>query len=265
MEIMKACIFNIQKFSIHDGPGIRTVVFFKGCPLQCLWCSNPESQNSTLLITPDKSKCVKFCPNKAFKIEGEYLTINEVMKEVLKDKVFYEESNGGVTLSGGEVLQQHKFSFDLLKLLKEEKIHTAIETTGYTSNKIFSNFIENVDLILFDIKHYDRQKHFEATHVYNDIIIENLKTAISKGNDVIIRIPIIPTINANLDDAKQFCKLFKTIGATKVNLLPFHQFGEKKYDLLNKEYTCKNIPALHEEDILEYQSIFIKNGFDCYF
>lgn len=300
MENIKACIFNIQKYSIHDGPGIRIVVFFKGCPLQCLWCSNPESQNSSLQITWDESrclkrlhcidncaqkaislnnnfikidskkciscfKCVKSCDGKSLAIEGKYLTLPEVMKDVLKDEVFYEESNGGVTLSGGEVLEQYEFAAELLKLLKSKNIHTAIETTGYTSNEVFSKFIENVDLLLFDVKHYDREKHYKATNVYNDVIIENLKIAIAKGKDVIIRIPVIPTINASLEDAKGFCKLLKSVGPNKVNLLPFHQFGQKKYELLNKYYDFKNMEQLHEEDLLAYQNIFIENGFDCYF
>lgn len=300
MKDIRACIFNIQKYSIHDGPGIRTVVFFKGCPLRCLWCCNPESQNSTAQIIWDKSKCVKClhcidncehnsifldnnriiinankctsclscvksCPTKALKLEGGFLTLSEVLKSVLKDELFYEESNGGVTLSGGEVLQQPIFATELLKLLKGKHIHTAIETSGYTSNEIFSKFIKNVDLLLFDMKHYNREKHFQATNVYNDIIIENLRIAINQGKDIIIRIPVIPTFNSSLDDAKDFCKLLKSVGATKVNLLPFHQFGEKKYELLNKEYKFKHVKQLHEEDLLEYKNIFIKNGFDCYY
>ncbi|AGK95645.1 glycyl-radical enzyme activating protein [Clostridium pasteurianum] len=300
MENIKACIFNIQKYSIHDGPGIRTVVFFKSCPLKCLWCSNPESQNSIQQITWDKSKClkclrcvhncehnaislnnnlieidsrkcvscfrcVKSCPKKSLIIEGKYLTLSEVMEDIIKDNVFYQESNGGVTLSGGEVLEQYEFATELLKLLKENNIHTAIETTGYTSNEIFSDFIKSVDLLLFDVKHYDREKHFKTTNVYNDVIIENLRIAVEKDKDVIIRIPVIPTINSSLEDAKGFCTLLKSIGATKINLLPFHQFGQKKYELLNKYYSFKNIEQLHEEDLLEYQKIFIENGFNCYF
>lgn len=300
MEGNTATIFNIQKYSIHDGPGIRTVVFFKGCPLRCLWCSNPESQSSKIQIIYDHSKypkiqslvkdikekpastasdcfeiesneyeqyfeAAKTCPDKAIKIEGKRLTLSEVMSEIVKDQPFYEESNGGVTLSGGEVLQQNIFATELLKRLKEHNIHTAIETTGYTTNKIFSDFIENVDLILFDIKHYDRDKHYEATRVYNDIIIENLKTAVSNGKDVIVRIPVIPDINSSLEDANGFCKLLKTTGAIKVNLLPFHQFGQKKYELLNKDYSFTNKSQLHQEDLEEYQQIFIDNGFDCYF
>ncbi len=300
MKDIKACIFNIQKYSIHDGPGIRTVVFFKGCPLSCLWCSNPESQDNKIQIVCDKTKCIQClhcmdvcpknaislsnnhikidsskciscftcknsCPNKAISTEGKLFTISEVIREVMKDEMFYEESNGGVTLSGGEVLMQHEFASELLKFLKTKNIHTAIETTGYTSNEVFSKFIENVDLLLFDMKHYDRDKHFKATNVYNDLIIENLKIAINSGKEVIIRIPVIPNINSSLKDAEGFCKLLKFVNAKKVNLLPFHQFGQKKYEHLNKDYTFHNVQQLHEEDLLDYKNIFIKNGFDCYF
>jgi len=300
MKDMKACIFNIQKYSIHDGPGIRTVVFFKGCPLQCSWCSNPESQNSNVQITWDKSKCIKClhcldackydsislkeeritldahsctscfecikgCPKQALTIEGKYYPVFEVLKEALKDEVFYEESGGGVTLSGGEVLQQHAFAIELLKQLKDKNIHTACETTGYAPNKIFKEFIENVDLLLFDIKHYDREKHFKGTSVYNDKIIANLATAIFKGKDVIIRIPVIPNFNNSLEDAQGFCDLLKTIGAKKVNLLPFHQFGQEKYELINKQYALHNVTQLHEEDLIDYRQVFIQNGLDCTF
>lgn len=300
MEEMKACIFNIQKYSIHDGPGIRTVVFFKGCPLRCKWCSNPESQYSKPQLAWDKSKCIKClhcidtcpqkaisvnnncilinivectgclkcsneCPEKALSMQGEYVTLSYVIEQVLKDKPFYEESNGGVTLSGGEVMQQHVFASKLLKLLKANDIHTAIETEGYAANEVFSEFIENADLLLFDVKHYDRQKHFKATGVYNDIIIENLKTAIKKRKEVIVRIPVIPNVNNSIDDAVNFCKLFKAVGVKKVNLLPFHQFGQKKYQLLNKKYELDDVKPLHEEDLSDFQKIFIENGFNCYF
>ena len=249
MDNLTACIFNIQKYSIHDGPGIRTVVFFKGCPLRCLWCSNPESQYGK--------------PQMADTMFGKYQTLNYIMKEIMKDKDFYEESKGGVTLSGGEVLQQHEFAIALLKLLKKQGIHTACETTGYSEPEIFKAFIENIDLLLFDIKHYDSKKHYAATRVYNEKIIFNLKTAINQGKEVIIRIPVIPGINNSLEDAQGFCDLLKEVGAKKVNLLPFHQFGQKKYSLLNKEYKFEDIPQLHEEDLQEYKNVFLKNGLDC--
>ncbi|WP_244834971.1 glycyl-radical enzyme activating protein [Clostridium sp. BJN0001] len=300
MKNDKACIFNIQKYSIHDGSGIRTVVFFKGCPLKCEWCSNPESQDARVQILWDKSKCLKCghcinvcekscislindkinvnnnkcsacllctkqCPNKALFYEGEYKSISDIMKEVLKDKDFYEESNGGVTLSGGEVLVQHEIASELLKELKKHNIHTAIETTGYSSPSIFKSFIKDVDLLLFDVKHYNREKHFEKTGVYNDIIIENLKYAINSKKDVIVRIPVIPGFNSSLEDAEGFSKLLKSLNVSKINILPFHQYGQKKYTYLNKNYVFENVKQLHEEDLESFKNIFISNGLNCYF
>jgi pyruvate formate lyase activating enzyme len=178
-------------------------------------------------------------------------TLVVLFKPNTKD-IFYDESNGGVTLSGGEVLLQHEFAIALLKKLKEQGIHTACETTGYASPEIFQAFISNVDLLLFDIKHYDSQKHYEATKVHNEKIIFNLKMAVSQGKEVIIRIPVIPTINNSLEDAQGFRKLLKEVGVTKVDILPFHQFGQKKYSLLNKEYKFENVAQLHEEDLIEF-------------
>ncbi|MBU3113757.1 glycyl-radical enzyme activating protein [Clostridium lacusfryxellense] len=259
MNNLTACIFNIQKYSIHDGPGIRTVVFFKGCPLKCLWCSNPESQ----YVGPEVSFDQEAQPKSALTIIGDTRNLSYIMSEVMKDKDFYDESGGGVTLSGGEAMLQYEFAIALLKQFKDCGIHTACETTGYATQEIFQTFIENVDLILFDIKHYDSQKHYEYTNVYNEKIIQNLKTAIRQGTDVIVRIPVIPGINSSLKDAQGFCDLLKAAGATKVNLLPFHQFGQKKYSLLNKEYKFKDVAQLHEEDLINYKEIFKQNGLNC--
>ncbi|RBP70190.1 pyruvate formate lyase activating enzyme [Alkalibaculum bacchi] len=298
MEEKRAIIFNIQKFSIHDGPGIRTVVFFKGCPLRCLWCANPESQIGKIQISWDDTKCVecnkcvescpegsiinvngrkqidtnkcenwetiiKECPTKGFTVEGEYKSVDEIMQEVLKDKVFYEESGGGVTLSGGEVLQQADFAIELLKELKKYGIHRAAETTGYAAPQIFERFIEHIDLLLYDMKHYDPVKHKEATNVDNKITQANMRTAVKKGKKIIARIPVIPGFNDDLKDAKEFCKLLKDIGIKEVNLLPFHQMGEKKYEALGMEYKMKGIKQLHPEDLKEYQEIFLREEFDC--
>ncbi|MBU5453986.1 glycyl-radical enzyme activating protein [Caproiciproducens sp. MSJ-32] len=297
---MLPCIFNIQKFSLHDGPGIRTVVFFKGCPLACKWCSNPESQNPLIEITWDKSKCihclrcVQICPQKAIthvndKIiidrrkcdgclkcvdgcsqnalnnEGEFKEINDIINEILKDLPFYEESNGGVTLSGGEVLSQYKQAIELIKECKKHNLHVAIETTGYGARDEFKALIEDVDLLLFDMKHYDSDKHFEGTGVYNEIIIENMTYAVKSGKIIIARIPVIPDFNDSLKDALEFSKLLKNIGIKDVNLLPFHQFGQRKYELLNREYSLKLVKQLHPEDLKDYQKVFLDEGLNCYF
>lgn len=298
----KGCVFNIQKFSTNDGPGIRTTVFLKGCPLHCGWCSNPESQAQKPQILWDLSKCVRCqqcvqtcpqhavqfdvesgsirfdfktcvgcgacvaqCPQEALTLEGEWKDVEDVVAVCLQDRVFYEGSGGGVTLSGGEPMMQPNFAAALLSRLKQEGIATAIETTGYAPSAVFNRLLPDIDLFLFDCKHYDRQKHYEATGVYNDPILQNLKTALQSGKEVIVRIPVIPGVNNQLDDAQGFCELFQTLGVKRINLLPFHQFGERKYDFLNRVYSLHGIPALHEADLEAFRAVFFKNGFDCFF
>ena len=159
MEKYRALIFNIQKFSIHDGPGIRTVVFFKGCPLSCKWCSNPESQSGKIQILKPVRK------GDREQVCGKYMDIDSVMFEVLQDKAFYEESGGGVTVSGGEPLVQIDFVQALLSACKKEGLHTAVETTGFAAPEVFKRIFDVTDLFLFDVKHYDRQKHLQGTGV----------------------------------------------------------------------------------------------------
>lgn len=253
----KGLIFNIQKFSLHDGPGIRTVVFFKGCPLRCKWCSNPESQLGTPESMWDKTK-------QAYKTVGEYKTVDEIMEEVLKDEVFYQGSGGGVTLSGGEVLFQADFAIELLKALRAKNIHTACETTGSIKPEIFTEFIKHVDLIFMDLKHYDPEKHLVGTGVNNQMIIENLKTALANHNNLIVRIPIIPNFNDCIEDAIQFANLFHSIGVKYIELLPFHQFGSQKYKYLNREYEFEDVPQLHTEDLYEYQQVMNEHNINCF-
>lgn len=294
---MTANIFNIQKFSIHDGPGIRTVVFFKGCPLRCRWCSNPESHITHTQILWDAEKCshcglcerscpsdsiafendrftfnhktctatqhcVNRCPNGALEYTGNMMTIGEVLTEVRKDRDFYEESDGGVTLSGGEVLVWHDFARELLIRLHEEQIHTALETTGYAAEDTFREVVSHAGLLLFDMKHHDSARHMEVTGVSNELILENMIWAIRQGIPVIARIPVIPGVNNSLNDAKAFCKLLHHIGISQVNLLPFHQFGQKKYEMLQLDYAMKETKALHPEDLMEYKEIFVSAGFE---
>lgn len=296
----KGITFNIQKFSIHDGPGIRTTVFFKGCPLRCEWCSNPESQIKNVQILHDQSKCsyclscvaacpngaityednkiiinedkcvgcltcVNSCPNRALSYEGDYQTIEEIVDICMQDIDFYEESGGGVTISGGEGMSQPEFLEKLIAELKKNSVHVAIETTGYVKKETFEELARELDLLLFDVKHYDREKHYNGTKVYNDLIVENLKWAIDNGIEVLPRIPVIPDFNDSSEDAEGLAKLLVEVGAKKVQLLPFHQFGEKKYELLNRNYKYKNKKALYPEDLEEYQKIFLDKGLNCFF
>ncbi|MBC1505913.1 glycyl-radical enzyme activating protein [Listeria immobilis] len=252
----KGCIFNIQRFSIHDGPGIRTTVFFKGCPLQCTWCSNPESQKHLPEWMWDNSKKSKV-------ITGEYFSVDEVIAEVQKDIDYYTESGGGVTVTGGEVLAQLPFVINLLKKCKQKGIHTACETSAYSSKKKFLLLLENVDLLIMDIKHYNSDKHREKTGVKLEPIIENLKLAISSGNEMLLRIPIIPGYNDSLADSEQFALLLSSLRIQTVELLPFHQFGKSKYRFLDREYEFMNTPQLSANDLLPHKKIFTSYGIHC--
>jgi pyruvate formate lyase activating enzyme len=294
---MNGTIFNIQKFSIHDGPGIRTTVFFKGCPLRCKWCANPESQSLSIQILHneercthclqcvhecphhaideglhiDESKCtsclhcVEVCPNKALTRTGEKKSIDEIVSLCLQDKDFYLESNGGVTISGGEGLFQSSFVKHLVNELHKHHLHVAIETTGFINDIVFHELAPLFDLLLFDVKHYDSNKHKEGTGVGNSVIIRNLKWAKEKGIPLLVRIPVIPFFNDTLDDAYGFSHLFNELDIKEVQLLPFHQMGEKKYSLLKRHYVYKNIPPLHKEELTDYQNIFISQDIHCFF
>lgn len=302
----KGVIFNIQRFSIHDGPGIRTAVFLKGCPLHCPWCSNPESQNGNIQITWDERKCIHCkkcisvcptqalssvikdrreiilvdneacigclkctheCPEGAFSYEGKFKEVAEIIKEVMKDKVFYEESRGGITISGGEVLAQADFAIKLLEKAHENGLHTACETTCYTDFETFTRFIKNVDLLLCDIKHYDSVKHKDIVGVPLEEIQRNIKYAVDSGVEVIGRIPVIPGFNFSIEDANGLSDTLISLGVCKINLLPFHQFGENKYKLLNKTYKMSDVDALQKDDpqFLEFASIFKSKGLDVSF
>lgn len=252
---MKANIFNIQKYSIHDSSGIRTVVFFKGCPLRCPWCSNPESQSPpTQLLWDDKKcfyghlceihcptgsltfendvlhfahetcigchSCVTQCPTKALEFAGKMIELDDVMNEILKDKDFYGEPGSGVTLTGGEALEQPEFATELLKRCKALSIHTSMETSGYATPLVFSKVARNADLLIFDIKHYDNKEHIKYTGVSQGKILENLDSAIAMHIPVAVRIPVIPGINNSLIDAKNFVELLKKHRVTAVTLLP---------------------------------------------
>lgn len=293
-------IFNIQKFSLHDGPGIRTVVFFKGCPLKCKWCANPESQNPRTEILWERNRCLgchacvkncpsgavtvnsqglfiddrrcshcgvcmSNCPGHALKAEGELKSVADVLQVCLQDQDFYEESGGGVTLSGGEALLHPDFAVSLVHGLKGQGIHTAMETTGYAAPEIFDRVTAHVDLLLFDVKHWDEEKHREGTGVSNRLVLDNLKRAIAAGKQVLPRLPVIPGYNDSLEDAAGFARCLKEAGAQEIQLLPFHQFGESKYDMLGKGYEFANIPALHEEELKEYCSVFSEQELHAFF
>jgi pyruvate formate lyase activating enzyme len=268
----KGVVFNIQRYSIHDGPGIRTTVFLKGCPLSCLWCQNPESQSikpelfyntercvgcgKCITICPAKAiemgdgkvatdrnictgcgLCVDACPEDARELMGKYMTVEEVVEEVMKDTIFYQRSGGGVTLSGGEPFAQPAFSANILRLCKEAGAHTAIETCGYTPWEIMEQVLQYTDLVLYDIKHMDPAEHIKLTGVSNDLILENARRIWHERHIPLwIRVPVIPGYNdspANIDALAGFI-VNELSPFLQVYLLPYHRLGESKVQQLER-------------------------------
>ncbi|OLS14602.1 MAG: glycyl-radical enzyme activating family protein [Promethearchaeota archaeon CR_4] len=288
-------IFNIQKFSVHDGPGIRTTVFMKGCPLQCLWCSNPESQDFSInLMVRDVNckgcgACVEACPQAAITIAkktgrkidrkkcnscllcvdsclyhslnrcGRSVTVREVLDEVLQDKPFYKNSGGGVTVSGGEPLSQSHFVSDLLAECKREGLHTALETTGYGKWEAMEKVLRFVDLVLFDIKHLDSEIHQRMTGVKNNLILENLRRT-AKQNQVWLRIPLIAGFNDSEEHIKRIAGLAKEIHAQRISFLPYHEGGKSKCEQLGIPYGFPDGKTPDEKHIDNLKRIIEKAG-----
>lgn len=293
----KAIVFNIQKFSIHDGPGIRTTVFFKGCPLNCMWCHNPESQNMNKEILYDNKKCVlcrtceKICLTDAIKIVNNKLTtdknkcihcgecniyclygareivgrdysVDEVIKEVLKDKVFYEQSNGGVTVSGGEPLMQINFIEELLKRLKQEKINTAVDTCGAVDFETLERAAKYTDLFLYDLKLMDDEKHKEYTGVSNKNILENLKKLSKIHQNINLRMPIIEGVNDDNGHIEKTIELLKDLNIKKINLLPYHNIAKHKYEKLGLVYEDEKMSIPSDGKMNSFKEMFEKNGYE---
>ena len=242
-------IFNIQRFCINDGPGIRTTVFFKGCPLQCVWCHNPESQNidNQILFYPNKcthcGKCKNVtvnttdfqCQNTAKEICGKLVSSDEIIQEVLKDLAFYKNSGGGITLSGGEPTLQFSFALEILQKAKANRLHTAIETCGVIDTKHMIQIAKYTDLFLFDYKESDPQLHKAFTGVDNALILENLSLLNGLKKDIILRCPIIPGYNDRYEHYDKIGELADVNDSViGVEIEPYHSFGESKYTALGK-------------------------------
>ncbi len=287
----RGIIFNIQRYTVHDGPGIRTTVFLKGCSLRCGWCHNPESWREQPEIIFDSRKClqcyqcISLCPHQAITIRNHYpytekqrcracgscitvcpgqarefvgkaVTTHEVGQEIRKDLVFYQESGGGVTFSGGEPLMQIDFLEELLSSCQEEGIHTAVDTCGYAPWSHFERLIPLVDLWLYDLKVMDESRHLQYTGVSNQRILENLTSLTRKTDQITMRIPVIPGVTDSSDEAQQMATLAHTLGIKKVSLLPFHRMGSEKYERLGMDHKAAAFTVPSEEYISELRQIF---------
>jgi len=241
-------IFNIQHFSVDDGPGIRTTVFLKGCPLACGWCHNPEGR--------------QFEP---FRLDGKTIgkpfTVGEIFKEIEKDRVFYEESGGGVTFSGGEPLSQPEFLKMILNKCRNEGISTAVDTSGYADKALFKQILPVADLFLFDIKLADPVSHMKYTGVSNTEIVENLTYLLKKNVNVIIRIPMIPMITATKENIGSILKMLSAFSLKpEVNLLPFHRIADGKYKRFGLKNIMAGIKEVPESELEYFRSQFEKAG-----
>ena len=291
-------VFDIQRYAIHDGPGIRTLVFLKGCSLRCPWCDNPESQSMVnevmytasncrrcgrcVEVCPNKAisisdetvrtdrilcqgcgKCVEACPNGARQLAAKVMSVEEALDEVKRDALFYRNSGGGVTLSGGEVLSQLDFAEQLLKGCHLLGFHTSIETSGYGSWSKFRKLLEHVDLVLFDIKHPNPEVHLSLTGVSSQPILQNIKRVTALGKATIARIPVIPGFNDSKGTMKDMAKFLAGLDSISgVELLPYHRYGISKYEKLERQYNWVGTPP-RESEMAAFKEIFEEYGLNA--
>ncbi|MDU7197015.1 [formate-C-acetyltransferase]-activating enzyme [Phytobacter diazotrophicus] len=253
-----ARIFNIQRYSLNDGQGIRTVVFFKGCPHTCPWCANPESLSPRIETVRRESKCLHCapclrdadeCPSGVFERIGRDITLDELEREVLKDDIFFRTSGGGVTLSGGEVLMQAPFATRFLQRLRRLGIQCAIETAGDAPASRLLPLAKACDEVLFDLKIMDAVQAREVVNMNLPRVLENLRLLVSEGIHVIPRLPLIPGFTLSTENLQRALTLLTSSGIKQVHLLPFHQYGEPKYRLLGQQWSMKDVPAPSAQEV----------------
>lgn len=296
---MTATIFDIKRYSINDGPGIRVTIFFKGCPLRCQWCHNPESFSAriekmynaskcigaqacveicpydALTLTKDGivtdtskcdlcGKCAEVCPTKAIEMTGYQETVDNILKEIEKERIVIDQSGGGVTFSGGEPLQHLPFLIKLLDACGKRGFHRAVDTTGFTDTKNLLEVAKRTDLFLYDLKHMDPDKHKKFTGVSNDLILNNLQELAKTGANINIRIPFIGGVNTDEENVERSAAFIAALAGEKklVNLLPYHNIAAHKYKKLGKEYDQTELVEPTQEEISRAVEIFLRHGLE---
>lgn len=298
-EGLTGSVFNIQRYSLHDGPGIRTTVFLSGCPLSCRWCSNPESKSISGALMHNAKTCLRCgrcvescphgaitmaadgpeldrlacdlcglcadnCPPHALKITARTMSVGEVIEEVKNDRPFYRRSGGGMTLSGGEPLLQGEFAAELLRAARKAAINTAVETCGYVPWRNLECAIPYLDYLLYDVKHIDSAKHQLYTGVSTQTILENLKRAAPLATHVIVRVPVIPGFNDTAEEIRAIANYTAGLeGIAALHLLPYHRHGQAKYEQLNRTYELEGISPLTAEREEELAAIVRETGLEC--
>lgn len=301
-ETARGTVFNVQYFNLHDGPGIRTLVFLKGCPLSCHWCANPESMSrhlelglnrslcdrcgncleacpeQALFFNDDQSlsvdrnrcnacgKCVSVCYQKALTIYGKEMSAKEVFDAVYRDKIFYEGKGGGITVSGGEPFQQPRFLLAILNLCRNAGIHTCLETTGYTTAKVLDQIFPVTDYVLFDLKHMDSHLHQKFTGKPNRKILDNAKRLAASGIPVMFRMPFIPGFNdtkQNIGATADFIKSLKADNIKGIELMPYHRMGMGKYESLDRQYALRDVEPSKPDYVESIRQRFEALGLIC--
>lgn len=266
MKPIAATITNVQRFSLHDGGGIRTVVFLKGCPFRCPWCCNPENLSSEPEVSFKERLCIRCsprpdggpcqtrpedCPTGAKELLGRLRTVDDLLAEVVRDRSFYEESDGGVTVSGGECLLRQGFLCAFLEACHEEGISTAVETTLAVPLADAGRLVAACDAFLVDFKIADRARSLEATGIDPEVRDANVRSVLSAGGRVVARMPIIPGFTDDAACVASNVSRIRELGVTRVDVLPFHQLGQGKYDSLGRAYGLRDVPQLSERDVAD--------------
>ncbi len=294
---LEGLVYNLQRFAVHDGPGIRTLVYMKGCPLTCLWCSTPQTQKRTFeilhletncqkcgrcvetcpieAITVSENEgvridrkrcdhcgeCVETCLNQALEIVGNNMTVEELFREVEKDSPFFRRSNGGVTMGGGEATMQHEFVMEFLKKCQQRYIHTALETCGFVKWEHLEKLLKHLDLVYFDIKHMDNLVHKEITGVSNELILDNARR-VSELRPMIVRVPVVPGCNDSAENILETAIFASSLGENfkRIELLPYHKYGTQTYSRLGREYQLADVEPPGDDHMERLKEIVESRG-----